>query len=73
MRPAGHPFLEGEARAEFVISPMRRHEARRIAHEARGGDLDELPRHFADALLEPGFPRLPRSAAKPIKVRLGVF
>ena len=34
----------------------------------RGGDLDELARHLADAVLELGLARLPAGAAEPIEL-----
>ena len=44
-------LLIGETGAELVIEPLRRDEPRRLLQHARGGDLDQLARHLADALL----------------------
>ena len=45
---------------------------RRLAQLAHRGDLDQLLGHVADALLEPGFARLPADPAEPVELRAGL-
>ena len=63
----------GKARAEFVIETFGHGEFRCVVKTARGRDLDERRRHFADALLEACFAVLPTRAAKPVQFRAGIF
>ena len=63
----------GEARAEFLVERFRRLQLGGLAREARGGDLDQLLRHVADALLHARLARLPAHTTELVELRLGVF
>ncbi len=63
-------LLVGEARRKFVIEPGRGRERRGGARQPRGGGLDQLLRHVADALLEPRLAVLPGDAAEPVEIGL---
>ena len=57
-------LVVGEARAEFVVEPLGRNEARRGSRHALRGDADEFARHLAHALLQPRLARLPARPAE---------
>ena len=61
-------LLVRESGGELVIDAVRRVEHRRLAQLAQSRDLDQLLGHVADALLEPGFARLPGDAAQPVEL-----
>ncbi len=48
-------------------------QARRVLQQARGGDLHQLFRHVADALLHPRLARLPRSPAQAVELPRPAF
>ena len=62
----------GEARAELVIEAGLHRQLRRLMQHALGGDLDQFARDLADAVLQPGFARLPAGAAEPIELDIGL-
>ena len=64
-------LLIGEARREFVIDAVGRGDDRRLPQLAQGSDLDQLLGDVADALLQPGFARLPGDAAEPVELHAG--
>jgi hypothetical protein len=53
-----------EAGRELVVDALRRGEHRRVAHQPRGGDLDEAAGHVEQAFLQLGLARLPGDAAE---------
>ena len=60
----------GEARREFVIAALGRVDGVRLPQRALGGDLDQLVRHVAQALLGLGLPRLPARPAQLVQRRV---
>ena len=62
-------LVVGEAGAELVVEAVRDGEPRRLAQQPRGGDLDQLARHLADAVLQPRLAGLPADAAEPVELR----
>ena len=67
-------LLVGEAGAELVVEALRRRSAPAPSFiGARGGDLDQLRGHVADALLEPRLARLPGDAAELVERDLGLL
>ena len=66
-------FLVGKAGAEFVVDAGVDRELRRLVQLPLGGDLDQLARDFADAVLHPRLARLPGGAAEPIEFGAGFF
>ena len=63
-------LLVGEAGGELVGEAGGRRQLGRLAHEPRGGRLDELVRHVADALLQPRLAVLPADAAELVEIGL---
>ena len=57
----------GKARAEFVVEPLGRRQARRGAGQALRGDAHQFARHFAHALLQPRLAGLPARRAEPVE------
>ena len=57
----------GEARAEFVVEPLGRNQARGGAGEALRGDAHQFARHLADALLQPRLAGLPARRTQPVE------
>ena len=57
----------GEARAEFVVEPLGRNQARGGAGQALRGDAHQLARHLADALLQPRLAGLPARRTQPVE------
>ena len=66
-------FLIGEARAELVIDVRLHREFRRLVQHALGGDLDQLARDLADAVLELRLAGLPAAAAEPVELDIGLL
>ena len=62
-----------EAGAELLVHAVRHGEARRLAQQPRGRDLDQLARHLADAVLQPRLARLPAGAAEPVELDAGLL
>ena len=66
-------LVVGEAGAELLVHAVRHGQARRLAQQPRGGDLDQLARHLADAVLQPRLARLPAGAAEPVELDAGLL
>ena len=66
-------LLIRETRLEFGNQALRRHDHRRLLQGARGGNVDELAGHLADALLQPRLARLPGDAAELVELGLRVL
>ena len=65
-------LVVGEARAELVVEPLRRHEAQARLGAPFGRDLDQPMRDLADALLHAGLAALPGGAAEPVERRVAL-
>jgi hypothetical protein len=66
-------LVVGEAGAELLIHAVRHGQARRLAQQPRGGDLDQLARHLADAVSSARLARLPAGAAEPVELHAGLL
>ena len=66
-------LLPRKSGAEFGVEMLGRNEPRRLAQLARGGDLDQLLRDLADAVLHPRATVLPARAAELVERRLRVL
>ena len=63
-------FVIREARAEFVVEPFGRDQARRRARHALRGDANQFARHLAHAFLQPRLTRLPAGRPQAIELAL---
>ncbi len=66
-------LVVGEARAELLVHAVRDGQARALARQARGGDLDQFGRHLADAVLQPRLARLPAKPAELVELHARIF
>ena len=66
-------FLVGKAGAELVIGARPDREARRLARQPLGRDLDQLAGDLADAALHARLARLPVAAAETVEIDLALL